>query len=182
MVLALNYVLSEVSDYHSCPVFILPDRGQNLIGGVSICKAKDMVFNTRKKKKQKVWKKYVSKNASFFIHSFRRDLYCTSFVIKFSNSSYSFKVEVVNWIQGCIIRSILPSGMGARGVSSEHVENMEMLSGSPLRCSPVLQLRCALVLGEPCLCLYVGSQSCILWESLEGFWRRKASLHLLMFK
>ena len=52
--------------------------------------------------------------------------------------------------QGCIIRSILPSGMGARGVSSEHVENMEMCSGSPLRCSPVLQLRCALVLGEPC--------------------------------
>ena len=29
-------------------------------------------------------------------------------------------------IQGCKIRSILPSGMGARGVSSEHVENMEM--------------------------------------------------------
>ena len=52
--------------------------------------------------------------------------------------------------QGCINRSILPSGMGARGVSSEHVENMEMFSGSPLRCSPVLQFRCALVLGEPC--------------------------------
>ena len=42
--------------------------------------------------------------------------------------------------QGCINRSILPSGMGARGVSSEHVENMEntekienmeMFSGSP---------------------------------------------------
>ena len=40
--------------------------------------------------------------------------------------------------------------MGERGVSSEHVENMEMFSGFPLRCSPVLQLRCALVLGEPC--------------------------------
>jgi len=40
--------------------------------------------------------------------------------------------------------------MGARGVSSEHVENMEMFSGSPLRCSPDLQLRCALVLEEPC--------------------------------
>ena len=36
--------------------------------------------------------------------------------------------------------------MGARGISSEHVENMEMFSGSPLRCSPVLQLRFALVL------------------------------------
>ena len=34
-------------------------------------------------------------------------------------------------LQGCIIRSILPSGMGARGVSSEHVENMEMFSCSP---------------------------------------------------
>ena len=52
--------------------------------------------------------------------------------------------------QGCINRSILPSGMGARGVSSEHLENMEMFSGSPLRCSPVLQLICAQVLGEPC--------------------------------
>ena len=33
--------------------------------------------------------------------------------------------------QGCIICSILPSGMGASGVSSEHVENMEMFSCSP---------------------------------------------------
>ena len=33
-------------------------------------------------------------------------------------------------VQGCIIRSILPSGMGARGVSLEHVENMEMFSCS----------------------------------------------------
>ena len=33
--------------------------------------------------------------------------------------------------QGCIICAILPSGMGARGVSSEHVENMEMFYCSP---------------------------------------------------
>ena len=33
--------------------------------------------------------------------------------------------------QGCINCAILPSGMGARGVSSEHVENMEMFSCSP---------------------------------------------------
>ena len=33
--------------------------------------------------------------------------------------------------QGCIICSILPSGMGACGVSSEHMENMEMFSCSP---------------------------------------------------
>ena len=32
--------------------------------------------------------------------------------------------------QGCIIRSILSSRMGAHGVSSEHVENMEMFSCS----------------------------------------------------
>ena len=59
--------------------------------------------------------------------------------------------------QGCINRSSLPAGLGARGVSSEHVENMEnaekmenmeMFSGSPLRCSSVLQLRCALILRE----------------------------------
>ena len=72
--------------------------------------------------------------------------------------------------QGCINRSSLPAGLGARGVSSEHVENMEnaekmenmeMFSGSPLRCSPVLQLRCALVLGEPCS----GSRRTVLWFS-----------------
>ena len=34
-------------------------------------------------------------------------------------------------LQGCIICSILPSRMGARGVNSEHVENMEMFSCSP---------------------------------------------------
>ena len=43
--------------------------------------------------------------------------------------------------QGCRSRSILPSRMGARGVSLEHVENMEntenmenieMFSGSPI--------------------------------------------------
>ena len=34
----------------------------------------------------------------------------------------------VSCTQGCIICSILPSGMGARGVSLEHVENMEMFS------------------------------------------------------
>ena len=36
-----------------------------------------------------------------------------------------------NCTQGCIICSILPSGMGARGVSSEHLENREMFSCSP---------------------------------------------------
>ena len=33
-----------------------------------------------------------------------------------------------NRTQGCINCAILPFGMGARGVSSEHVENMEMFS------------------------------------------------------
>ena len=49
--------------------------------------------------------------------------------------------------QGCINRSIIPSGIGARSVSLEHVENME--------------LRCALVLGEPCS----GSRRTVLWFS-----------------
>ena len=35
--------------------------------------------------------------------------------------------ELNFWQLGCTIRSILPSGMGALGVSSEHVENMEVL-------------------------------------------------------
>ena len=52
------------------------------------------------------------------------------------------------------MRSILPSGMGARGVSSEHVENLEMF--------PVLQLRCALILREInqifIACLFKGSR------------------------
>ena len=64
--------------------------------------------------------------------------------------------------QGCINRSILPSGMGARGVSPEHVENMEMLSTEVFSGSPT-QVRSgswrtvlwflenrALVLGEQC--------------------------------
>ena len=58
VVLALNYVLSEVSDYHSSPVFILQDRDQkeNLIylGGFCNCKAKGMTFSSRRVKRQKV--------------------------------------------------------------------------------------------------------------------------------
>ena len=33
--------------------------------------------------------------------------------------------------QGCINCAILLSGIGARGVSSEHMENMDMFSCSP---------------------------------------------------
>ena len=57
-------------------------------------------------------------------------------------------------LQGCIICSILPSGIRARGVSLEHVKNME--------CFPVFQLRCALILRELnqifIACLFKGSQ------------------------
>ena len=35
------------------------------------------------------------------------------------------------WLQGCISCGILLSGTWARGVSSEHMENMEMFSCSP---------------------------------------------------
>ena len=65
--------------------------------------------------------------------------------------------------QGCISCGILLSGTGARGVSSEHMENVEMFSEN---CALVwLSENRDLVLGEPCS----GPQ-------------RKASLHLLMFK
>ena len=72
------------------------------------------------------------------------------FLLLLKLESWRSWIQNVCCCQGCKNRSILPSGMGARGVSSEHVENMEMFSGSPLRCSPVLQIRCALDLGEPC--------------------------------
>ena len=36
-----------------------------------------------------------------------------------------------SWIQGCINCGILVSGIRSRGVSSEHMENMEMFSCSP---------------------------------------------------
>ena len=44
---------------------------------------------------------------------------------------YSKHHQQQSYEQGCIICSILPSGMGARGVSSEQVANMEMFSSSP---------------------------------------------------
>ena len=45
--------------------------------------------------------------------------------------THSLLFSRLDWCQGCIICSILPSGMGARWVSSEHMENMEMFSCSP---------------------------------------------------
>ena len=43
------------------------------------------------------------------------------------------------YTQGCINCGILVSGMRARGVSSEHMENMEMFSCSPIRCALILR-------------------------------------------
>ena len=37
----------------------------------------------------------------------------------------------ITYRQGCISCGILVSGIGAHGVSSEHMENMEMFSCSP---------------------------------------------------
>ena len=58
-------------------------------------------------------------------------------------------------MQGCINCGILLSGIQARGVSSEHMENI-------WRCFPVLQLRCDLILRELnqifIACLFMGSQ------------------------
>ena len=48
------------------------------------------------------------------------------------NMSIFFKGKVKNnQDQGCISCGILVSGIGARGVSSQHMENMEMFSCSP---------------------------------------------------
>ena len=48
-------------------------------------------------------------------------------ILNAHSSSYSCACLV----QGCINCAILLSGIGARGVSSEHMENMEMFSCSP---------------------------------------------------
>ena len=52
----------------------------------------------------------------------------TEFLFSYSNK---LRVDHDRHEQGCITCSILPSGMGAHGVSLEHVENMEMFSCSP---------------------------------------------------
>ena len=59
--------------------------------------------------------------------------------------------NMCNPMQGCMNRSILPSGMGARRVSLEHVENMELW----------LSENHALVPRDPCS----GSQRTVLWFS-----------------
>ena len=48
-------------------------------------------------------------------------------------ASYYVRTIYIMYIdrQGCISCGILVSGIGARGVSSEHMENMEMFSCSP---------------------------------------------------
>ena len=67
--------------------------------------------------------------------------------------------ELPDFEQGCIIRSILSSGMGARGVSSEHVENMEMYSCSPTQVRSDSQRTLLLRLLEILIaCLFKGSQ------------------------
>ena len=80
--------------------------------------------------------------------------------------TYMMMVIVLSDLQqGCISCGILLSGTGARGVSSEHMENVEMFSEN---CALVwLSENRDLVLGEPCS----GPQRTVLWlsESLEGF-------------
>ena len=46
-------------------------------------------------------------------------------------ASAALIVKIDDDDQGCISCGILVSGIGARGVSSEHMENMEMFSCSP---------------------------------------------------
>ena len=60
----------------------------------------------------------------------------------------------VNVNQGCMNCGILVSGIRARGVSSEHMENMEMFSCSPIRCALIL-----IELNQTFIaCLFKGSQ------------------------
>ena len=51
--------------------------------------------------------------------------------VKYEWCHVLFKNNTVDSRQGCISCGILLSGTGARGVSSEHMENMEMFSCSP---------------------------------------------------
>ena len=53
----------------------------------------------------------------------KRKVLCCSIISIGKTSAYV--------VQGCISCGILVSGIGARGVSSEHMENMEMFSCSP---------------------------------------------------
>ena len=74
--------------------------------------------------------------------------------------TYMMMVIVLSDLQqGCISCGILLSGTGARGVSSEHMENVEMFSEN---CALVwLSENRDLVLGEPCS----GPQRTVLWLS-----------------
>ena len=75
--------------------------------------------------------------------------------------------------QGCINRSILPSGMGARGEHGELQLRCAPVLGEPcsgsrrtvlqLRYAPVLQIFGLHVWSWKCLYLYAGSQGRILW-------------------
>ena len=100
VVLALNYVLSEVSDYDSRPVFILQDRGQNLIGGCSICKSEKGEWKS-KMSDTNVFQRmllswFLASDETYILRG--NLLYCKSIVIQhFSNSSDSCRVEVVNF-------------------------------------------------------------------------------------
>ena len=62
------------------------------------------------------------------------ELSIVNFQSMLSVTPISILYELSFWfqdIQGCISCGILVSGIRARGVSSEHMENMEMFSCSP---------------------------------------------------
>ena len=94
----------------------------------------------------------------------------------------------MNQGQGCIIRSILPSGMGARGISLEHVENMEMFSSEVFSGSwrTVLNFKDHNQRGGGKWHMYNTDETRFYQTDdskvTRRLLRRKASLHLLMFK
>ena len=78
---------------------------------------------------QNIFSKFLSKTTEIQkIHFAEETSFSTSFL---SDSGMIIFYPSQQLAQGCISCGILVSGIGARGVSSEHMENMEMFSCSP---------------------------------------------------
>ena len=85
----------------------------------------------------------------------------------------------VTLVQGCIIRSILPSGMGARGVSSEHMENMEVFSCSPTVKDSFFSLQTLLFTAFLVTVLKILTYALVsTWSSVSPWWEHiKRKMH-----
>ena len=80
---------------------------------------------------QNIFSKFLSKTTEIQkIHFAEETSFSTSFL---SDSGMIIFYPSQQLAQGCINCGILVSGIRARGVSSEHMENMEMFSCSPTK-------------------------------------------------